>query len=303
MLLVVPALAVCTLVGWWAGGRLVLALAWLVLAAYVLVVAPMPAREYGALARGWSLLVASAFGLVGVVAPGRRFLPRALSALGLAVATALVVLFATDRSPARVVDVMTAEYGRRVEGSLSAWRRHVAADWTERTAREPELAERADDAAGALAALPPRAASLVPALAALESLAALALAWAIYHRLARARIGPPLAPLRDLRFSDQLVWGVVAGAAMLLVPSLAALAPVGLNLLGFFGALYALRGLGVVRWLAPERWVAFAALGLALLLPVLGPVLLAQALGALAVLLGLGDTWMDWRGRRPRAAT
>src|SRR3712207_8406043 len=30
-------------------------------------------------------------------------------------------------------------------------------------------------------------------------------------RVSRARIGPPLAPLREFRFNDQLVWGLVAG--------------------------------------------------------------------------------------------
>ncbi|MGZ8376168.1 MAG: hypothetical protein ACXW0Z_02910, partial [Gemmatirosa sp.] len=83
-------------------------------------------------------------------------------------------------------------------------------------------------------------------------------------------------------------------------PSLAPLRVVGANLLAFFGALYALRGLGVLRWWAPEKWAALFALGVALLLPVLGVALLAGTLGLIALLLGLGDTWQDWRNRRPR---
>jgi hypothetical protein len=302
MLLVVPALAACAAVGWWGGGRLLLLVAWTALAVWV-VAAPLPAQagSYPTLARGWTLLVASAFGIVGVVAPGRAFFPRALSALGLALGVALAALLAADRDPGRLARVMAAEHHRRVEASLAAWRRHAEADgWQAVAARSPELAERAEAAVSGLRALPPVAAMLTPALAALESLAALALAWSLYHRLSRTRLGPPLGSLRQFRFNDQLVWGVVAGAAMLLVPSLAALRVVGANLLAFFGALYALRGLGVLRWWAPERWAALGALGLALLLPVLGVALLSATLGVVALLLGLGDTWQDWRNRPPR---
>ena len=67
MLLVIPALAACATVGWWAGGRLGLAVVWLVLAGWVLV-QPLPqAGGYGALARGWALLLAGAFGVACVV--------------------------------------------------------------------------------------------------------------------------------------------------------------------------------------------------------------------------------------------
>lgn len=302
MLLVVPALAACAAVGWWAGGRVLLLLAWVALAAWV-VLAPLPvqAPSYPTLARGWALLVAAAFGIVGLVAPGRAFFSRALSALGVAMGVAIVALFAAERDPGRLARVMTAEHQRRVEASLTAWRRHAADDgWQAVAARSPELAARADGTVAGLEALPAYAAVLTPALVALESLAALALAWAVYHRLSRTRLGPPLGTLRTFRFNDQLVWGVVAGAAMLLVPSLAPLRVVGANLLAFFGALYALRGFGVLRWWAPEKWAALAALGIALLLPVLGVALLAGTLGLIALLLGLGDTWQDWRNRRPR---
>src|SRR5439155_4555590 len=82
-----------------------------------------------------------------------------------------------------------------------------------------------------------------PSLLALESIAAVAIAWAIYHRLSRARLGPPLGLLRDFRFNDQLVWGLIVGLTIFFVPTLSAMRIVGRNLLVFFGALYALRGL------------------------------------------------------------
>jgi hypothetical protein len=131
---------------------------------------------------------------------------------------------------------------------------------------------------------------LLPATLALESLLALALAWSLYHRLNRARVGPPLARLRDFRFSDELVWGVVVGLVLALVPTLAPLRGAGYNLLAFFGALYALRGLGVLSWFfAPGRAAAAV-------LIVLGSVFLPVSL-PLALGLGLGDTWLDLRSR------
>lgn len=305
MLLVVPTVAACAVVGWWLGGRLTLALAWLAFAAWVLT-QPLPSQAagYAPLARGWPLLTASAFGLVCLVGPRRPFFVRALSALGLAVFTTMVATLTVGGNPRQLGAVMVAEYARRVESSLGAWQRHTQdAAWERFAVRSPDLARRADEIAAWLHELPATAAGVSPALIALESLAGLALAWALYHRLSRARLGAPLGSLRTFRFSDQLVWALVAGATMAVLPSLAPLRGVGVNLLIFFGALYALRGLGILRWLAPDRVAALALLGLVLLLPVLGLVLLVGTLAVVAVAVGLGDTWGDWRNRRARPTT
>ena len=65
-----------------------------------------------------------------------------------------------------------------------------------------------------LTALPRLAAPAFPALLALESLLALALAWTLYHRFSRARIGEPLGRLKEFRFNDQLVWGLIVAVAL-----------------------------------------------------------------------------------------
>jgi hypothetical protein len=93
---------------------------------------------------------------------------------------------------------------------------------------------------------------------------------------------------------------------MMFVPALDVLNGAGRNLLVFFGALYAIRGFGVLSWfmrpgaLAVVLMVGFAMLWLPVLTPVavLGFMLLALA----AFGLGLGDTWADWR-RRARSTT
>ncbi len=308
MLLVVPAVAACALVGWWAGGRLAFALGWVGIAAFVLA-QPVPGGgdEYAAVARGWALLLAGGFGaacVLGGLVP--TFVGRALAAVALAFVLGAAALAAAGRPPAAVAGVARAEYGRRVDRSLAAWRAHADGPaW--RRGSDLSVAARAADSVEGLAALPRPAARLMPALLGLESLAALALAWSVYHRLARVRLGPPLARLAEFRFNDQLVWGVVAGATLVALPSLAELRGVGLNVLVFFGALYALRGLGVLRWWA-DGWLAGlgaagAVLAVLLLVPLVGVTLPAALLGVAALALGLGDTLAGWRARpRPHAA-
>ena len=106
---------------------------------------------------------------------------------------------------------------------------------------------------------------------------------------------PPLSRLREFRFNDQLVWGLVVGITLLVLPAFGDLREAGINLIVFFGALYLLRGFGVLIWFLAPRGLAMALLvGMAVLLPPL--------VGAAALWFGLGDTWFDWRSR-PRSTT
>jgi hypothetical protein len=176
-----------------------------------------------------------------------------------------------------------------------------AQQWSDLTTKLPLLADLPSKTEEELATLSKAGRAIFPALLALESLAALALAWATYHRLSRTRLGAPLRPLRDFRFNDQLVWGLIVGLTIILVPTLTTLRGTGKNLLVFFGALYAMRGFGVLTWfMAPGSLGITIAVGCLLLFT---PVLNAFAmvaflmLGVAALALGLGDTWADWRRR------
>jgi hypothetical protein len=165
----------------------------------------------------------------------------------------------------------------------------------------PQFATLPDEFSGQLGIMAQTGTRLFPSLLLLESLIALALAWAIYHRISRTRLGVPLGFLKDFRFNDQFVWGLIAGLTIVFVPAFHYLDGVGRNLLVFFGALYAIRGFGVLSWfLAPGALAAALLVGFAMLwwpvlnaVAVLGFVLLALA----AFGLGLGDTWADWRSR------
>jgi hypothetical protein len=174
-------------------------------------------------------------------------------------------------------------------------------EWNELTTRIPQLAKMPAETEQQLTTLSRVGLTVFPSLLALESLLALALAWATYHRLSRARIGAPLRPLREFRFNDQLVWGLIVGLTIVFLPTLQSFRGVGKNLLVFFYALYAIRGLGVLAWfLAPGALAATLTVGFAMLwLPVIQ---LVAAFGftlllCTAFILGLGDTWADWRRR------
>jgi hypothetical protein len=295
VLLLVPALAVCFLVGWWQGGSLWLAALWAAVAVSGLL---LPDRlpgggPYADLARAWALLGAGAFGVVSLASPRRPLFPRALASCGVALLLAVMMLLVSGNPVSRAREVFaerltqrSAAYAAAMEqwltavergGGPSSWLRQVG----------DQMAEQASGIARV-------AADAFPALLALETLAALALAWALYHRLSRTRIGPAMSPLRDFRFNDQMVWGFVAGLVLVLVPGLAGLQAVGWNLLLFFGVIYSLRGLGVVAWsLGRIMRSARAAGALAIAgFLLLGPLAYLPALG-----LGLIDTWIDWRGR------
>ena len=174
-------------------------------------------------------------------------------------------------------------------------------EWNKLAARFPQAAAAPAEMEAQLKAISRAGVAVFPALLALQSLIGLALAWAVYHRLSRARLGAPLRPLRDFRFNDQLVWGLIVGLTIVFLPTLTMFRGVGRNLLVFFGALYAIRGLGVLAWfLAPNALVASLTIGFAmLLLPVVSAL---AAIGFLLLIvaafgLGLGDTWANWRSR------
>jgi hypothetical protein len=321
-LVVLVAIASCALVGWWAGGRLVLGLVWGLAAGYVVWKVPLPLSGYGAFLRGWAVTLGAAFGLVCLLTAAKPFLTRALAAVALAGVVTLVGLSARSASGAGAFDaaaqMLSLEYQQRLGASLDVWRGRTASEsWRGFAQRFPEAVARTERLEGLLIALAePQPASssvggarvaplvvLAPTLLALESLLALALGWAAYHRLTRARLGPPLAALRDLRFNDQWVWGLIVGVTVLLLPTLVEWRTAGLNLVGFFGTLYALRGAGVLVWYIPDRAAVWVLLALAVLVPVLGPVWVLVALLTVTFTLGLGDTWRDFRAgagtRRP----
>jgi hypothetical protein len=136
-----------------------------------------------------------------------------------------------------------------------------------------------------------------PALLTLACVAGLRLAWSWHHRIARRPIGPPPAAFRAFEFSDQLVWGWVVGVALCLSPLPEVWRAVGANLLMVWAVLYAVRGLAVFS--VGSRRVPTPVIAT---LTIVAMFLLPFVLGGLT-LLGLADTWLDFRRRLSASAT
>jgi len=139
---------------------------------------------------------------------------------------------------------------------------------------------------------------VLPGLVLLQSLAALALAWALYHRLAREPKSEPLGPLAGFRFNDHLIWGVAVSLVVVLLPRLAWARALGGNLLLFFGGLYVVRGVAVLAAVAAAT--GFTGV-LAYLVVLLVTLFLLPVVAVMALALGLTDTVVDWRLRLARA--
>lgn len=307
MLLIVPALAACFLIAWMAGGRLALAVVWVILAAWTIRAMPVEASSYAPIAAGWGLLLAGAFGIACLLVTSPAFFNRALVAVAAALAIGFAVATLGSAGARGTRRAIADEFARRNGEVIAQLQAEVdsmpelraLSSWAERNHAIPAGSSIVDVSRETLRSSSAFAVSVFPALLALQSLLVLALCWALYHRLGRTRIGAPLGRLRTFRFNDQLVWGVIVGLIALYLPTLAQMRGIGRNLLVFFGALYALRGVAVLAWfLTPGLFGTVATI--AVLLMLAGGARIALPLGIAAFGLGLGDTWLDWRRPRTR---
>lgn len=280
-------IAACAVVGWIRGGQAVTAIAWLA-AAVLLLFRQAPAGDaYFWLERGWILLVAGVFGLTALLSEDRPLFGRALLTVVASFAIALAGLGAGAGSFERLQLIVSGEFVTRNQATLEAFDTG-SEEIVGAAANSESVAQSLARTRERLRVAPQISGMLAPAFLALQTLAALALAWAMYHRLSRVRVGPVTAPLREFRFNDQLVWGLAVGLTILLLPAFEEAQAIGLNLVVFFAMLYFLRGLGVLAWVTKG--------GVFVILAVLFS-LFPPALGA----LGLSDTWLDWRSRAKAA--
>ncbi len=288
LLLLVPAVAACSIVGWRLGGRAALAVIWIALSVWMLL---QPAGEsgtqYDQMARGWAVLLAASFGLVSLWSTATPFFSRALASVGIATGIAFLIALAAPSGIARFQHAAGEELTRRTSNMIEVIQTSLDDPQSRATLDKfPGVEEVDERAIDMMREIPPRAATLLPALLALESLAVLALAWGVYWRLTPILIGPPLSPLTEFRFNDQLVWGLAVGATLCLLPAFQEGKNAGYNLLLFFGTLYLIRGTGVLAWIARGRYLLLIVLGL-----------IPQVYIIVTLALGLGDTWLDLRRR------
>jgi hypothetical protein len=238
-----------------------------------------PSSPYWYFERGWALLLGGWFLAAVAFLPRSGFLTRGLVSVAASFATAGALL-ASNGAAFRQLDGRIATQLRDTVSALIA--RWSSRPWYERLGEQLDrgLYEGAE-----LRAL------LFPALLALGSLAALAIAWWGYRRMSGAAVRP-LSPLREFRFHDGLVWLLIAGLALVLLPVNDLAERAGSNLLTFMAALYALRGVAVLLVLGGAPGPLGVLLAAALLL------LLYPLVVVTTVLVGVSDTWLDIRTRR-----
>jgi Predicted membrane protein (DUF2232) len=288
LLLLVPIVCVCSIVGWKLGGRLALAAIWIAFSIWILLQpAGKAGTQYDQMARGWAVLLSASFGLVSLWGITVPFFSRALASVGLAMGIAFMITLTSPSGIARFQHAGGEELTRRASGMIERVQAGLE-DPDSRAVLEkfPGMESVDEQAIEVMRDLPSQAVKLMPALLALESLAVLAFGWGLYRRLSPVQIGPPLSPLTDFRFNDQLVWGLAVGATLSLLPAFDEGKNAGYNLLLFFGMLYLIRGIGVLAWIARGRYALIVVLGL-----------IPQVFIVVTLALGLGDTWIDLRRR------
>jgi hypothetical protein len=235
------------------------------------------------LERGWALLLGGWFLALTLRWPAGRFISRGLGAVAGSFA-AMALLFWTRPGQWAVVNwAITSRMESGMGLAIQALRASLGPD-----AVTPGFESRALKAMAFQGVI-------FPALLGLASLAALGTAWWLHLRL-RKSPKEGIGPLGGFRFNDQLVWVFIAGLGFLLgtsgVPE-----QLGTNAVVFMGALYALRGAGVVLFLTGGPTF----LGSVLL--VIGFIFVAPLLLAGAFVIGLGDTWLNLRARRKAEAS
>ncbi|MFQ5746295.1 MAG: DUF2232 domain-containing protein [Gemmatimonadota bacterium] len=229
---------------------------------------------------GWCLLVGGAFVAASASGTGRTLMDRTLIAVGGAGGVVLVIGLLRPGLVSGLDWAKGAEI-RQTAAAAYTWLAANGGAWVERFG-----AAMLDWVAFQEA--------VYPAFLALGSLAALGVA-GLLGEGPRRRVAP--GRIRDFRFSDQLVWILVAGLALLVLPLGRSAARVGENATLFMGVLYLVRGGAVLWWIAASV-VTSAGTGvlLALLAMLLYPVVAGTAL-----VVGLSDTWLDLRGRMRRS--
>jgi hypothetical protein len=288
-----PSLAACALVGWWKGGSLARAIVSVLVAGWVVVSAVRGGVSVEILTAGWSVLAGASLGFSLLASRSSRFLGKGVVAVLSALIVGLLLVVVAPSGPAAFDRTVSAVVSVRGNVDLSNWR-NVRSQMTNTSQTRADSATTAvlDRFEESVSGLPALARLTLPSMLALQTLVAMAIAWALFHRFSRTRLGDDLARLREFRFNDHWIWSVIVGLVLALLPALESLRPIGVNLLVFFGALYAMRGAAVLAWfLRPGRSLLGLLVGVALLL------LLRDGAAIALGLVGLGDTWADWRRR------
>src|SRR3954469_13188740 len=144
MMLFVPAMAACALVGWWAGGRAYSALLWVALAVFL-------ARQdvattgsvFGIMVRGWSLLLAGGFGVACIVGVNRPLFTKALGTVVIALGIGVMMSMFGPMRLSGSANALAVDFSRRNGEAMQAINKTIElypTQWQELSANNPSLA-------------------------------------------------------------------------------------------------------------------------------------------------------------------
>jgi hypothetical protein len=236
--------------------------------------------------RGWTLLLGSWFVVFVMVMPASGFVSRAISAVAATGATVALFLGVHAGGFGQLDAAVRARFTTAAVAASEALKELLRSTDGTMTSELPASMLRMAEVQ-----------TLVfPAMLSLVSMAALGAGWWLYSRFA-AMQARPLRPLREFRFTDHLVWVAVVGAILLLVPSGAVGTRIGTNLVAFMAALYSLRGMAVLVAISRTPGKFGMVVGAVLFLYLI-PLVMAATM-----IVGLTDTWLDIRAKRPIAPT
>jgi hypothetical protein len=164
--LLIPAIAACALVGWWAGGRAFTAILWVIIAGLLTMRADASPTPFDNLARGWSLLLAGSFGLVCLFGPTRPLFGRALAALGMTLGLATIMCLVGPVSISQASAIVADEFARRNAEIMAATQRAIqmnSSEWAKMTEKMPALVSATANAERGLSALSEAGVAVFPA--------------------------------------------------------------------------------------------------------------------------------------------
>ena len=236
------------------------------------------------LERGWAVVLAGWFVVLTMRWPGSRFFPRALGAV-LGTFALVAALLALQPGSWAMVDWLVTE------GIMKS----VSLAMSLLTALNPER-DMPTAMVNTVFATVAQQGRLFPALLGLSSLAGLGVAWWGYVRLSTGS-DQGLGPLKDFRFNDHFVWLLLVGLTLIALGLGEAWTLAGTNAVVFMGGLYAIRGAAVVLFFnGGISLFGFVVVALGMLF--LAPVLIMGAL-----VIGVGDTWLDLRAKAEALAS
>lgn len=237
--------------------------------------------------RAWSLIAGGSFVVVSAARRGNGLVGRSLGAIGVALGVVALIGVARPGVLQGVNWWMTSEirHAAVVAGSILEQIQGGA---------DPEVRRQLESAVQRWVGFQQ---DVYPAMLALATLAAFGVAWFGFERIS-GRLGSP-GPVREFRFSDHLIWLLIGGLCLLVLPLGGLAFRVGENAALFMGGLYLLRGAAILLWIgAAAATSVWSGVLLSLAALLLYPVVLGTAL-----VLGLSDTWIDLRARLSRART